>query len=79
MTNNLITFDALKSQMKAKGITQQQVSRHIKAEDRHLWKTIKQGTVRQETLEKICLFLGLDLYLVNPKSGIHINLMQNEI
>jgi len=66
----LITFEALKAEMKVKKITQQQVSKYVKAEDRHLWKTIKNCTVRLETLQKICEFLDLELYLVNPNEDV---------
>lgn len=65
--NNLVTFEALKAEMKIKGIRQQEVSNHLGVGNNHLWKTIKKGTVRIETLQAICDFLNLELYLVNPE------------
>jgi len=73
--NNSETFDALKGEMKKQGITQQQVSKHLNAENNHLWKTIKRGTVRIETLETICEFLSLELYLVNPEEETEIKIV----
>lgn len=59
-------FTALKAEMERKGINQQQVSEQLEVGNFHLWKTIRKGTVRQETVNEICEFLGLELYLVNP-------------
>lgn len=73
--NNSKTFDALKSEMKKKRITQREVSNHLNAGNSYLWKSIKRGTVRIETLESICEFLDLELYLVNPEEEIEIKLM----
>lgn len=66
---NLLIFEALKAEMKLKGITQQQVSNHVEAENSNLWTTIRNGKVKAKTLQQIFEFLELELFLVNPETN----------
>jgi len=65
---NSTTFDAIKEEMKIQGVTQQQISIHLKAENNHLWKTIRKGTVRIEAIEAICAFLKISVYIINDEA-----------
>lgn len=60
-------FKTLKSEAKAKGMTQQQVSELLQRENNNLWKSIKNGSIKLETLLHMTYELGLELYVVNPE------------